>query len=301
MSNKIVNAMRKLPMDSTPKHLLWVISDIADDDGNTSWFAPRARLEEETGFSHTTIAAALKYLVACGALIIQGGKGKQNKYVVTAHNFDASVKYQPKEKEKPVSEVDKLTSKPSVSKQSTRFTTLVNLAEKPVSEVDTIPHSLIYPSIPSIGNSEKPQQKKPKRVTKKQAGINRLVELGCDEKYAHDWMIARKGAQLTDSIIENLEEQSRLAGITLAQAVEWSAKQGYQGFKADWYIRKQGASSGHQAQNRPQTAQEQVKQENAEYWAKRAKRYEQQNTEQGNVIDVTPKKPWIPEEVRHVS
>ena len=37
MSNKIVNEIRKLPIDSTPKMLLWVIADIADEDGSTGF------------------------------------------------------------------------------------------------------------------------------------------------------------------------------------------------------------------------------------------------------------------------
>ena len=37
MSNKIVNEIRELPIHSTPKHLLWVIADIADDNGDTGF------------------------------------------------------------------------------------------------------------------------------------------------------------------------------------------------------------------------------------------------------------------------
>lgn len=86
---------------------------------------------------------------------------------------------------------------------------------------------------------QKKSEPKAKRVSKKQVGIDKLIELGCEEKYASDWMIARKGAELTDSIIENLREQASKANITIAQAVEWSAKKGYQGFKSDWYLKDQ--------------------------------------------------------------
>ncbi len=263
MSNKIVNEIRKLPIDSTPKMLLWVISDIADDDGNTSWYAPRSRLMEETGYSNKTIAVCIAYLKECGILQVIGGNGRQNQYIVTPENFNSDVKYQPKKD------------------------------TKPVSEVHTIPHIHQYPSVyPSLGDSENPptDQPKAKRVTKKQAGINRLIELGCEEKYAHDWMVARKGAQLTDSILENLSEQASRAGITIPVAVEWSAKKGYQGFKADWYLKDQ------QCNNTSVNKQNQATQPqslNANYWANFNQPQEPKDWFE-EPIDVTPKKlNWI--------
>ncbi|MGQ2386316.1 hypothetical protein [Acinetobacter ursingii] len=296
MSNKIVNEIRKLPIDSTPKMLLWVISDIADDDGNTSWYAPRSRLMEETGYSNKTIAVCIAYLKECGILQVIGGNGRQNQYIVTPENFNSDVKYQPKKDTKPVSEVHQCTSFTSElgSPPPVNLTEKpVNLAQKPVSEVHTIPHIHQYPSVyPSLGDSENPptDQPKAKRVTKKQAGINRLIELGCEEKYAHDWMVARKGAQLTDSILENLSEQASRAGITIPVAVEWSAKKGYQGFKADWYLKDQ------QCNNTSVNKQNQATQPqslNANYWANFNQPQEPKDWFE-EPIDVTPKKlNWI--------
>jgi hypothetical protein len=297
MSNKIVNEIRKLPIESTPKMLLWVISDIADDEGNTSWYAPRSRLMEETGYSRTTIALCISYLKECGILNVAGGNGRQNQYVVLPANFNPSIKYEPKKYTKPVSEVDQSTtqtSQPSEPHQSATLTTPVNLATKPVSEVDTIHHSIIYPSVnPSLGDSENaPKAKaepKVKRITKKQAGINRLVELGCEEKYAHDWMVARKGSELTDSVIENLVEQASKANISLATAIQWSAKKGYQGFKADWYLKdqqpQQNWNSGYQSAAQ-QTANEQAK-------------WDDFLNGDSHFVDVSPKKPLLIEEVGH--
>ncbi|AWW07757.1 MAG: replication protein O [Podoviridae sp. ctbh1] len=273
--------------------LLWVISDIADDDGNTSWYAPRSRLMEETGYSRTTIALCISYLKECGILNVAGGNGRLNQYVVTPNNFNSAVKYEPKKYAKPVSEVDqstKQTSQPSEHDQSATLTTPVNLATKPVSEVDTIHHSLIYPSVnPSLGDSENAPKVKAepevKRITKKQSGINKLVELGCDEKYAHDWMIARKGAELTDSILENLTEQAAKANISVATAVEWSAKKGYQGFKADWYQKDKQPQQNTGYTTHPKDI-------NADYWASFGRVAQQQHMD--DPIDVTPKKPnWI--------
>ncbi|UYF76610.1 hypothetical protein LSO58_06970 [Acinetobacter ursingii] len=278
--------------------ILWVIADIADDNGDTSWYAPRARLIEETGFGKTTISSCIAYLKECGVLQVVGGNGRQNQYVVTAQNFNPDIKYVPKKDTKPDREANQTESQTrplGEPDQTARRTTPVHLAKKPDREADTIPHSIIYPSVyPSLGDSENPPpdqpKSKPKRITKKQEGINRLVELGCEEKYAHDWMVARKGAQLTDSILENLSEQARKANITIAQAVEWSAKKGYQGFKADWYLKDQNRD------NAPLNTQSKSNNLNANYWAKFAQ-YEQPREPDhwfDESIDVTPKKTnWI--------
>ena len=294
MSNKIVNEIRELPIHSTPKHLLWVIADIADDNGNTGWYAPTSRLIKETGLSNKTIAECVSYLKDCGILSVTGGAGRQNHYSVNAKNFNPTVKYSPKKQSKPVSEVHQcasLTSELGSQPPVNLSPKPVNLAQKPVSEVHTIHHIPQYPSVyPSIGDSENPpkvkSEPKVKRITKKQAGINRLVELGCDEKYAHDWMVARKGAELTDSILENLTEQAAKANISVATAVEWSAKKGYQGFKADWYQKdKQPQQSTGYTTN--------PKDINADYWASFG-RVAQSQQDWGEPIDVTPKKPnWI--------
>ena len=101
MSNKIVNEIRKLPIDSTPKMLLWVIADIADEDGSTGWYAPRSRLIKETGYSSRTIASCITYLKECGILKVFGGNGHQNHYQITPENFDSTIKYKPKKQPKP--------------------------------------------------------------------------------------------------------------------------------------------------------------------------------------------------------
>lgn len=290
MSNKIVNEIRELQIHSTPKYLLWVISDIADDNGKTGWFAPTARLIKETGLSNKTISECISYLKDCGILSVSGGSGRQNQYEISPERFNPNVKYSPKKQAKPVSEVHQCTthtSEPDSHEPVNISPQPVNLAQKPVSEVHTIHHIPQYPPIyPSLGDSENApkvkQEPKPKRITKKQAGINRLVELGCDEKYAHDWMVARKGAELTDSVLEGLIEQASKANITLATAVQWAAKKGYQGFKADWYLKDQ------QPQQQSRTDYKQSNSANADYWAK----FQQPQEPEGwfEARDVTPKK-----------
>lgn len=298
MSNKLVNDIRKLPIDSTPKMLLWVLADIADDDGKTTWYAPRSRLMEETGYSNKTVAACISYLAACGILQVIRNNGSQSQYILTPSKFDSSVKYSPKKTPKPVSEVHRSTSELGSPLP-------VNLAPQPVNLTDkTSELGSPYPSYPSISpiypslddSCESPKSEpKEKRISKKQAAVLKLVELGCDEQIASDWMESRKGSPLTDTVMNNLRSEASKASISIAQAVAWSAGKGYQGFKAAWYQKDTSVAqaSGGYVSAATKTEQEQNR------WNEFFK--EQLGRDSGdNVIDVfDPKKSQRIEGVGH--
>lgn len=272
-------------MSSTPKQLLWVISDIADDAGNTGWYAPRSRLMEETGLSHTTIAACISYLEECGVLKVMGGTGKKSQYTVTPENFNSAIKYEPKKYSKPVSEVDqsaKQTSQLGEQNQSATLTTPVNLATKPVSEVDTIHHSIIYPSVnPSLDNSgnapkgkTEPKAKKPKST---------MTTLPVDFKVS-DQVKAWANEKGFDRLDEHLEN---FVGYAIANAKKY----------ADWDQALMNAIRGNWAKLRPvqqpsyQTSQQQTASEQAKW---------NEFLNGGNQFrDVTPKKSILIEGVGH--
>lgn len=285
MSNKIVNEIRKLPIESTPKMLLWVISDIADDDGNTSWYAPRSRLMEETGYSRTTIALCISYLKECGILNVVGGNGRLNQYVVTPNNFNSAVKYEPKKYSKPVSEVDqstKQTSQPSEQHQSATLTTPVNLATKPVSEVDTIHHSIIYPSVnPSLDNSENAPKDKTEPKAKKPKST--MTTLPVDFKVS-DQVKAWANEKGFDRLDEHLEN---FVGYAIANAKKY----------ADWDQAFMNAIRGNWAKLRP--VQQPSYQSSAQQTASEHDRWRQAEQQAFGERDVTPKKPLLIEEVGH--
>lgn len=285
MSNKIVNEIRKLPIESTPKMLLWVISDIADDDGNTSWYAPRSRLMEETGYSRTTISLCISYLKECGILNVAGGNGRLNQYVVTPNNFNSAVKYEPKKYSKPVSEVDqstKQTSQPSEQHQSATLTTPVNLATKPVSEVDTIHHSIIYPSVnPSLDNSgnapkgkTEPKAKKPKST---------MTTLPVDFKVS-DQVKAWANEKGFDRLDEHLEN---FVGYAIANAKKY----------ADWDQAFMNAIRGNWAKLRP--VQQPSYQTSAQQTANEQAKWDEFLNGSPQYVDVTPKKSILIEGVGH--
>ena len=152
MSNKTVNEVRRLPMHKTPKFVLWVLADIADDNGYTGQWASSTRIQEETGYSNTAVANSIAYLVECGVLVVDGGKGKLSKYQVNAKNFNDQVKYDPKAKIKVVSAAhqsedgkqDK-SSERGASELVSAAQKVVSAAQKVVSAAHTIHLSTISP------------------------------------------------------------------------------------------------------------------------------------------------------------
>lgn len=60
-----------------------------------------------------------------------------------------------------------------------------------------------------------------------------------------DYQTMRKAkrAPVTDTVIKGLRREAEAAGITIEKAMAWCAENGYQGFKAAWYLRDGDTSS----------------------------------------------------------
>lgn len=73
-----------------------------------------------------------------------------------------------------------------------------------------------------------------------------LTAAGVGAQVVDDWIAHRKKktASVTKTVIEELVEQAALAGISLEKAMRECCLRGWQGFKAEWYLRdQQGAAS----------------------------------------------------------
>lgn len=75
---------------------------------------------------------------------------------------------------------------------------------------------------------------KPERI--KTLTVKDLVAEGVDEKHAADWLKVRreKKAPLTLTAWEGVKREAHIAGMSPAQAVQTSAENSWQGFKASW-------------------------------------------------------------------
>ena len=64
--------------------------------------------------------------------------------------------------------------------------------------------------------------------------LSKFVELGCDAQTLADWRAARKGAPITQAVLDGMQREAKKAGITLAEAVRICAENSWRGFRADY-------------------------------------------------------------------
>lgn len=139
----------------------------------------------------------------------------------------------------------------------------------------------------NITADESAKNPKPKRTTKKQKAINALVEMGVGEKYAQAVIEKRKGSEFTELAIEEIKLQAEAVNLNFVQAIEFAAKQEWGSFRADWY---QNRMAKQQQAYHPQSQ--------ANPWAEYNQRVGEQFS-QNEMVDVTPKKSVLIEEVGH--
>ncbi|MFZ3193948.1 MAG: helix-turn-helix domain-containing protein [Moraxellaceae bacterium] len=89
MSHIVVNKIRSLPIKGSAKCVLWVLADIADDQGQTGSWASLPRLETETGLSRRCIIDAIKSLEQCGVLLSDRSNGRQTSYLIQPESFNS--------------------------------------------------------------------------------------------------------------------------------------------------------------------------------------------------------------------
>lgn len=139
----------------------------------------------------------------------------------------------------------------------------------------------------NITADESAKNPKPKRITKKQKAINALIEMGVGEKYAQAVIEKRKGSEFTELAVEEIKLQAEAVNLNFVQAIEFAAKQEWGSFRADWYqnrMAKQQQACHPQSQANP--------------WAEYNQRVGEQFS-QNEMVDVTPKKSVLIEEVGH--
>ena len=77
---------------------------------------------------------------------------------------------------------------------------------------------------------------------KKYLTADDLVQLGVDEQVANDYLATRK-TKLTQTALNGIIKQAELANLTLGQAIEIAAENGWQTFKSEWYNKPQTLSN----------------------------------------------------------
>ena len=92
MSYIITNRIRSLPVPQPAKMVLWVLADIANDEGETLFYASIPKLMTESSYKKDAVINAIKYLELVGLVWADRSNGRQTAYIVTPDNYDPSCK-----------------------------------------------------------------------------------------------------------------------------------------------------------------------------------------------------------------
>jgi len=262
MSHAIVNQIRRLPIKNPAKAVLWVIADIADDNGYA--YPSHATLAAECGVTDRTVINCIQQLEACGVLVANRTNGRHTTYTVTPENF-TQIDQNPRttftpEPRSPLNDVHHTPEQYSPHPRTT-FT-------QPLNDVHTNPHKPpINPQLtPSVIAHEGTEQATPSPTKKPKAEktgvtIARMIESlpELSESVARDFLAYRKAkkAPLTKTAWDRMSAEIVKAGAygyspddALAEAMEAN----WQSVKADWLINRNKPKAQH---NQPSWQQQQ--------------------------------------------
>lgn len=83
-----------------------------------------------------------------------------------------------------------------------------------------------------------------------------LAERGIPDEIAGKWLLIRetKGQEVNQAALDLIEEEAKQAGVTFAQAIECCCENMWAWFKASWYAKLPGKSTGCGAQGPPKAS-----------------------------------------------
>lgn len=247
MSHAIVNLIRRLPIKNPAKAVLWVIADIADENGYA--YPSIDTIALESGCSRSTVIRAIAQLEAMNVISANRDNGRHTTYTVTPESFknqchsDTSVTVTPVSERHPTS----VTLTPHQCHSDTI----------PVSERHTNPHKPpINPQLtPSVIAHEGTEQTTPSPTKKTKAEktgvtIARMIESlpELSESVARDFIAYRKAkkAPLTETAWDRMAAEITKAaahGYTPDDALAEAMMANWQSVKADWLVNRNKTKS----------------------------------------------------------
>lgn len=277
MSNKISERCWKLQMPMAAKVVLMALADWADDDGHC--FPALESISERTCASRRCVIDAIKWLEASGVVSADRSNGRHTKYQVRPDQFAAPTTKslrpgKPKAAGRPV----QIRQKPVQIRQEEGEPTGANSADEDAKSAPvpvqiwqgpvqirqkTMPNLHTNhqepPKEPSVEPSIEPSRhgmlfpmvdegRAPAKVGKRSrsnAPADDFSDLlhGIDPQVLADWKAHRKTrkASISRTVLENLRTESAAAGMTMQDAMVMCITQNWQGFRADWALRRMGA------------------------------------------------------------
>lgn len=230
-------AWRQQVPKSSSKFILVAMGNLADDN-MVCWPSCKA-LAQMTSQDIKTVEAGLRRLRDDGFIADTGKrKGETGQVIVYQLNTtkNGGVKASPKTPEIP-------PNTPENGGVSDESKTPVFPDNTPVFPVKDPQISRERP--PKTGDGHHKDTTRTPKTQKKSAADRVDLLVGVDPQVIDDYLQVRKAKKagvLTATAVSGMAREAQKAGLSLAQAVEFCAESGWQGFNAGWYAQRQGTA-----------------------------------------------------------
>lgn len=255
MSNKISNSVKYMQLPNVAKQVLTGLADFADDSGRA--YPSITTLSYALCLTTRSVSNGLAKLRELGLITQTPGNGGNNIYIIHPENFKGEYKYPPSFKASPLNDVhpcttftperDSTTIEPHSCDPRTSFI-------EPLNDVLTNHHMNhhITTNEPSVVTPTQKPTPKPKAEPKEKTSLEKLIERGCDEQLAKDFIAHRKTKKsaITDTALNLIASQAKIAGIEFSKAVEICIARNWVSFNASW--KWQDETTVAQYQTKPQ-------------------------------------------------
>ena len=239
MSNKISNSVKYMQLPNVAKQVLTGLADFADDSGRA--YPSITTLSYALCLTTRSVSNGLAKLRELGLITQTPGNGGNNIYIIHPENFKGEYKYPPYFKASPLNDVhpcttftperDSTTIEPHSCDPRTSFI-------EPLNDVLTNHHMNhhITTNQPSVVTPTQKPTPKSKPHPKEKSDLEKLIQLGCSEQLAKDFIKHRrvKKSAITDTALNVMASQATKAGIPFAQAAEITIVKGWVSFNASW-------------------------------------------------------------------
>ena len=216
MSVKIMSQVWPLPLTSTQKLVLLALADNCNDRGEC--YPSISNLSEKTGLSDRGVQKVISELEKMGFVSRSMRYGRSTLYTLTP------------ERGSPPNVVHPEPCSPTPEPCSPPPPNVVHPTPERGSPI-TVNEPSIEPS-PKRQKGETQKSRSPKFDFRKA-----LLAKGVEEKNADAWLEVRKRKRAvnTELAFDELVSQTKEAGLTVNEAVNFSAGMSWAGFRASWY------------------------------------------------------------------
>lgn len=303
MSIQLMTLVRKSALPTNAKFVLMALADWADDSG-MNCYPSVYELSEYMTCSERTVQRLLRELEEGGWIAVVGnanGGGSSRHYALNVSKLEevAAVEHARREAEKERRRRDRKNETANPFNQGCQFVTPVNLSPVTTTAAGVTSATKGVTTTTSRGDTAvTPSTIDPSKIHQRTTKSSAIGLIDVDDELLADWNKVRKAksaGEATKAAVKLLQTEARKAGLTDSQAITVCCGNGWQGFRAAWYLKDN--PSGHlraPQRQQPQSFAQQDREASMAHWEAMTGRVHPDRLRPVNdhrVIDITPGTP----------